>query len=107
GGVGACVGRVVAGSVDPCVDVAGPRLVSRDGAERAAARALAAGSSDRGGAGARGGAVARVGTRLGVARRPAAGIAPVAPRRAANHGSGWSLAVADGLSALQLGRPVG
>src|SRR5207245_2801003 len=106
-GRGASRRRGVVGRVDPRGGGAGPRLVSRDGAERAAARALAAGSSERGGAGAHGGAVARVGTRLGVARRPAAGIAPVARRSAANHGSGWSLAVADGLCALQLGRAVG
>src|SRR5947208_3420488 len=106
-GRGAGGRRGVVGRVDPRGGGAGPRLVSRDGAERAAARAVAAGSTDRGGAGARGGAVARVGTRLGVACRPVAGIAPVAARRAANHGSGRSLAVADGLCALQLGRPVG
>src|SRR5438105_4009800 len=106
-GRGAGGRRGVVGRVDPRGGGAGPRLVSRDGAERAAARAVAAGSTDRGGAGARGGAVARVGTRLGVACRPVAGIAPVAARPAANHGSGWSLAVADGLCALQLGRPVG
>src|SRR5205814_1316192 len=77
-GRGAGGRRGVVGRVDPRGGGAGPRLVSRDGAERAAARAVAAGSTDRGGAGARGGAVARGGTRLG-----GAGCGPVAVRRGA------------------------
>ena len=100
-------GRGVVGRVDSRGGGVGPRRVSRDGAERAAARAVAAGSTGRGRVGARGGAVARLGTRLGVAGRPPAGIAPIAARSAANHGRGWSLGVADGPWALQLGCPMG
>src|SRR5439155_1196641 len=62
-GRGAGGRRGVVGRVDPRGGGAGPRLVSRDGAERAAARALAAGSTDRGG--------------------PGAGCGPVAVRRGA------------------------
>src|SRR5207245_5026673 len=86
---------------------AGARLVSGDGAERAAARAMAAGCPERGGAGAGGGTAPRLGARLGVARRPVAGIAAVAARFAASHGSRWPAGLADRLCTLQLGGPVG